>query len=216
MHFAASFPTGGTIMRLPSDSTGRHCLRTIALLGVLSITACGQRETPPTTAATATTATTERPGAADAKGGFTGNWTTIGSRQVLDLGPGQQASIFQLSGSMLLSGRERINRGFQAQLIGFSDTTTGLQGRSVWTDEHGDKVFSELGGEGLGPGQLIEGKFTGGTGRYAGISGEFSFKWKRIGAIEGNELTGRVVGLSGWARLGSSSVVAPTTAGGQQ
>ena len=76
------------------------------------------------------------------------------------------------------------------------------------------KVFSELSGEGIGPGQLIEGKFVGGSGRYVGISGEYSFKWKRLGAIEGNELTGRVVGLSGWARLGSPSAVAPTTAGG--
>jgi hypothetical protein len=73
----------------------------------------------------------------------------------------------------------------------------------VWTDERGDKVFSELSGEGIGPGKLIEGKLIGGTGRYAGISGEYSFKWKRIGASKADELTGRVVGLSGWARLGS-------------
>jgi hypothetical protein len=132
----------------------------------------------------------------------------------MDLGPGHQASIFQLGGSMLLSGKQRINRGFQSEALGFSDTTTGLQGHSVWTDEHGDKVFSELSGEGIGPGQLVEGKFTGGTGRYAGISGEYSFKWQRLGAIEGEELTGRVVGLAGSARLGSPGTVTPTTAGG--
>jgi hypothetical protein len=40
----------------------------------------------------------------------------------------------------------------------------------------------------LAPSQLIEGKFTGGTGRYAGITGDYSFKWQRIGAIEGDEL----------------------------
>ncbi|HCZ17572.1 MAG TPA: hypothetical protein DHV85_23975 [Candidatus Accumulibacter sp.] len=200
-------------MRLPRESCKRHFARSIALLGVLLVSACGQTETPP--AATTTTAvSTVAPGATDDRRPFTGDWTTIGSRQVMDLGPGQQAAVFQLSGSLLLSGQQRINRGFQAHLIGFSDTTTGMQGRSVWTDEHGDKVFSELSGEGIGPGQLIEGKFVGGSGRYVGISGEYSFKWKRLGAIEGNELTGRVVGLSGWARLGSPSAVAPTTAGG--
>ncbi|WP_291995309.1 hypothetical protein [Candidatus Accumulibacter sp. ACC003] len=186
------------------------------LLGVLLVTACGQPATPPATPPATKAATVSSDGTVAADGSFTGDWTTIGTRQVLDLGPGQQAVIFQLSGSLLLNGKQRINRGFQAQVIGFSDTTTGLQGRSVWTDEHGDKVFSELSGEGLGPGLLIEGKLTGGSGRYAGISGEYSFKWKRIGAIEGSELTGRVVDLSGWARLGSPSALAPTTAGGQQ
>ncbi len=145
---------------------------------------------------------------------FTGDWTVTGNRRVLDLLPGQRAGIFQLSGSLLLGGKERLNRGFYAEAIGFSDTTTGMQGRSVWVDEHGDKVFSELGGEGIGPGQLIEGKFIGGTGRYAGISGEYTFKWQRLGAIEGDELAGRVVDLSGWARLGTPNVVSPTTAGG--
>ena len=201
-------------MHLSSEPSERHRARTVVLLSVLLVAACGQSEDPP--AATATTAKTVAPAAADDRQVFTGNWTTIGSRQVLDLGPGQQASIFHLSGSLLLSGKQRINRGFQAQVIAFSDTTTGLQGRSVWTDEHGDKVFSELSGDVLGTGQLIEGKFIGGTGRYAGISGEYSFKWKRLGAIEGNELTGRVVGLNGWARIGSPNAVAPTTAGGQQ
>jgi hypothetical protein len=207
-------------MRLPGGSSTRHCGRSIALLSILLVTACGQADAPPAaTATTATTtpamtATTAAPMATDDKRTFTGTWTTIGSRHALDLGPGQQASVFQLSGSLLLSGKERINRGFQAQVIAFSDTTTGMQGRCVWTDEHGDKVFSELTGEGLGPGQLIEGTFIGGTGRYAGISGEYSFKWKRLGAIEGNELTGRVVGLNGWARLGSPNAVVPTTAGG--
>ncbi len=31
--------------------------------------------------------------------------------------------------------------GFQAKVIGFSDSLAGMQGRSVWTDENGDKVY---------------------------------------------------------------------------
>ena len=199
-------------MRLPSNSYVRHCSRAIAVLGTFLLTACGQPEPPP-----ATSVSTERTAAAtDDQRSFTGSWTTIGSQQFLDLGPGHQASIFELNGSLLLGGEQRINRGFQAHVIGFSDTTTGLQGRSLWTDENGDKVFSELSGEGLGPGQLIEGKLTGGTGRYAGVSGEYSFKWKRIGSVAGSELTGRVVDMKGWARLGSPNALAPTTSGDQK
>ena len=186
-------------MRWSSNSSTCHHAGRIALLSVFLATAAfGQ---------TANVATNETRN-------FTGNWTASGSRQLLDLGPGHQAGVFSLSGTILMSGMQQAKVGFQAEVIGFSDTTTGMQGRSVWIDEHGDKVFSELSGEGLGPGQLIEGKFIGGTGRYAGISGEYTFKWQRLGAIEGDELAGRVVDLSGWARLGTPNVVSPTTAGG--
>ena len=200
-------------MRWSNSSSTCHFLSHIALLAALLVTACGRSETPPAMAPATAPATSV---ATDDIRSFTGNWTTTGSRTFMDLGPGHQASIFELRGSMLLSGKQRVNPGFQSQAIGFTDTTTGMQAHSVWTDEHGDKVFSEWSGEGIGPGQLIEGKFTGGTGRYAGISGEYSFKWQRLGAIEGEDLAGRVVGLKGWARLGSPGTVAPTNAGGQK
>ena len=199
-------------MRWSSNPSRSHCSASIALLSVLLMTACGQPESPPASQATGAPVTA----AADDVRSFTGDWTVTGSRRVMDLLPGQQAAIFQVSGSMMLSGKQRLNRAFQSEAMGFSDTTTGMHGRSVWTDEHGDKVFSELSGEGFGPSQLIEGKFTGGTGRYAGISGEYSFKWQRLGAIEGDELAGRVVGLQGSARLGVPKVVSPTAAGGSK
>lgn len=192
-------------MRSSSESCRRHFVRAIALLGVLLVTACGQPETPPA----ATIPTDEvRP--------FTGNWTVTGNRQVLDLGPGRPTGTFQLSGALMLSGKQRLNLAFRAEVIGFSDPMSGLVGRSVWTDDRGDKAFSELRGEGVGPGKLIHGKFIGGTGRYSGLSGEYSFRWQRIGTIEGDQLTGRVVGLNGWARLGTPDAVSPTTSGGQQ
>lgn len=197
-------------MRLSRVSCKWRCSTSIALLSGLLVAACGEPASPPAGMPAGSPATATSTGMRN----FTGDWTVTGNRRVLDLLPGQRAGIFQLSGSLLLGGKERLNRGFYAEAIGFSDTTTGMQGRSVWVDEHGDKVFSELGGEGIGPGQLIEGKFIGGTGRYAGISGEYTFKWQRLGAIEGDELAGRVVDLSGWARLGTPNVVSPTTAGG--
>jgi len=199
-------------MRWSSNPCRSHCSPSIAVLSVLLMTACGQPASPPESQTASAPTTT----AADDVRSFTGDWTVTGSRRVMDLLPGQQAAIFQVSGSMMLSGKQRLNRAFQSEAMGFSDTTTGMHGRSVWTDEHGDKVFSELSGEGFGPSQLIEGKFTGGTGRYAGISGEYSFKWQRLGAIEGDELAGRVVGLQGSARLGAPKVVSPTAAGGSK
>jgi hypothetical protein len=131
----------------------------------------------------------------------------------MPLGPGHEAGIFKVSGSLLLTGAQRLTAGFKADVIGFSDTLAGMQGRSVWTDERGDKVFSELRGEEAGPGKLIKGRFLGGSGRYAGVSGEYTFRWQRLGVNEDGELSGRVVGLEGWARLAPSAAIPAATGG---
>ena len=77
---------------------------------------------------------------------FAGTWTAGGTRRTLCLGPNDRAAIFELTGSVLLTGAERPAVGFIAQAIGFSDSRNGMQGRCVWTDERGDMVYSELKG----------------------------------------------------------------------
>ena len=96
---------------------------------------------------------------------FEGTWTATGMRHTLTLGTDHRASIFDLTGSLLLIGNGRLGVGFRAQAIGFSDTLTGMQGRCVWTDEHGDKIYSQLQGEFVSTGKHIVGTFLGGTGR---------------------------------------------------
>lgn len=78
---------------------------------------------------------------------FQGNWSATGTRQMINLGTNHRASIFDLTGSLLLTGDRGLGVGFRAKAIGFSDSLTGMQGRSEWTDENGDKVYSELKGE---------------------------------------------------------------------
>ncbi len=102
--------------------------------------------------------------------------------------------------------------GFRAKAIGFSDNLGGMQGRCVWTDERGDKVYSELKGEWVGAGNSIVGTFLGGTGRFAGITGEYSFQWKYVVESEDGAVSGRAVNLQGRARFGSTAA-AP---GGEQ
>jgi hypothetical protein len=138
---------------------------------------------------------------------FTGTWSATGNRQTLQLAAGHRVAIFKVSGSLLLTGKQRPHLGFKADVIGFSDTLSGLQGRSVWTDEHGEQAFSELRGEEVGPGKLVQGRFIGGTGRYQGVSGEYTFTWQYLVDNEDGEVSGRVVGLKGWARLGSPGAV---------
>jgi hypothetical protein len=92
--------------------------------------------------------------------------------------------------------------GFLAEAIALSDTRTGLVGRAVWTDERGDRVFSELTGAAVGTGNRIAGTITGGTGRYAGAQGSYQFSWEYVIEAEEGAISGRAVGLAGRLRVG--------------
>jgi hypothetical protein len=137
---------------------------------------------------------------------FEGSWSASGSRQTISLGASHRASIFDLTGSLVLTGDRGLGVGFRAKAIGFTDSLAGMQGRSVWTDEHGDRVFSELKGEMVGTGNRITGTFLGGTGRFAGVTGEYSFRWEYVVESDDGTLSGRSVDLKGRARFNSATV----------
>jgi hypothetical protein len=132
---------------------------------------------------------------------FEGTWTAAGTRRTLRLGADDRAAIFELTGTVLLTGAQRPAVGFRAQAIGFSDTRAGMQGRCVWTDERGHMVYSELRGEWVGSGNRIVGTFIGGTGRYAGVTGDYTFQWQYVVDAEDGAVSGRVVDFKGRARL---------------
>ncbi len=136
---------------------------------------------------------------------FEGTWSASGIRQTLSLGANRRASVFDLTGSLLLTGERGLGVGFQAQAIGFTDSLVGMQGRCVWTDERGDKVYSELKGELVATGNRIVGTFLGGTGRYAGLTGDYSFQWQYVVESEDGAVSGRAVDLKGRARLSSAA-----------
>src|SRR5262245_30441094 len=145
---------------------------------------------------------------------FEGTWTAAGTRRTLRLGPNDRAAIFELTGSVLLTGPQRPAVGFIAHAIGFSDSRTGMQGRCVWTDERGDMVYSELKGQAVGSGNRIAGTFVGGTGRYAGVTGDYSFQWQYVVDTEDGAVSGRVVDLKGRARFGQATTALAGGTGG--
>jgi hypothetical protein len=128
---------------------------------------------------------------------FTGSWNGTGSRRTIPLGADRRGSIVDLSGSMLLSGPKRPGVGFRAEIIALVDNTTGLVGRSIWTDENGEQVFSELKGEGTTDRNRITGKILGGTGRYAGATGSYEFSWEWVMELDDGTVQGRAVDLKG-------------------
>lgn len=133
---------------------------------------------------------------------FEGSWNAAGSRHTISLGADRKASILELRGTMLLAGPGRPGVGFQSEVIALNDTATGLVGRSVWTDEHGDQVFSEIKGEGTAAKNHITGTILGGTGRYAGASGSYEFSWQFVIEAEDGSIQGRAIGLKGRVRAG--------------
>lgn len=134
---------------------------------------------------------------------FQGTWTATGSRNSLRLAEGRIATISTFSGSVVLAGASRPGIGFRSEAIVFNDTKTGLVGRAVWTDEHGDCAYSELRGEGTSSRNKITGTFVGGTGRYSGATGTYEFSWRFLVDNEDGNTQGQSVGLTGKVRVDS-------------
>jgi hypothetical protein len=134
---------------------------------------------------------------------FQGTWTAAGSRSTLRLAGNRWASISTYNGSLLLAGPSRPGIGFRSEAIVFSDNATGLVGRAVWTDEHGDQAVSELRGEGTANNNKIIGTFIGGTGRYSGAAGTYEFFWRFVLENEDGVVQGQSIGLNGQIRVDS-------------
>jgi hypothetical protein len=162
----------------------------IILAGLLLMSACGFLPQPPQP----TSANTEWHE-------FQGTWTATGSRNIMRLEGDRRASLANFNGSLLLTGPLRPNVGFRAEAIVFNDSATGMIGRAVWTDEHGDQAFSELHSLGTRTDNEIIGTFSGGTGRYAGAMGTYEFAWRFVLESEDGNIQGESVGLKGRVRL---------------
>jgi hypothetical protein len=128
---------------------------------------------------------------------FAGTWNAMGNRRSIALGEDRRGSIIELKGTMLLTGESRPAVGFRSELIALVDSKTGLVGRSVWTDERGEQVFSEVVGEGDAASNRIKGTFIGGTGRFAGVTGSYEYAWQYVLKAEDGSIQGRAVGLKG-------------------
>ncbi len=132
-----------------------------------------------------------------------GSWSVSGHRLTLPVEGGAEAALVDVSGAVLLSTGDGLSRGFQGRALGFADGQGLAVGRCVWTDESGDRIFSRLKGEPLGTGKRLLGTITGGTGRYAGLEGEFSLVWQYVLPGEDGLIQGRAVKLTGQVRQGS-------------
>lgn len=135
---------------------------------------------------------------------FTGNWSLAGRRHAITQQEGT-AAIVDLSGAFVLTSGAALGRGFRGEVVGFDDGEGVSVGRAVWTDDRGDRVFSRLTGEAIGGGRRITATITGGTGRYTGVEGEYTFTWQYVVAGEDDRIQGRAVNLTGRVRRAGAS-----------
>jgi hypothetical protein len=132
---------------------------------------------------------------------FEGSLSASGQRQTLPTESGRPAGTVQLSGTVAIATGEGLSRAFRSEVVGFDDGAGLTVLRGVWTDDRGDRIFTALKGETVASGRRIAATITGGTGRYAGISGEYSFEWQYVVEAEAGAISGRAVGLRGRYRI---------------
>jgi len=181
----------------------RRALRFVIVTGVVVLAACGSADSP-----------SEAKMSASGWHEFQGTWTATGHRTVIQLGVDRRASIADFDGSLLLAGASRPAIGFRAEALVLNDSATGMVGRSVWIDDRGDEVYSEMKGEATATGNRVVGTFIGGTGRYAGATGTYEFSWRFLLEAEDGTVQGQSQDLSGRVRVGAAP--AAPTAGGTQ
>jgi hypothetical protein len=134
---------------------------------------------------------------------FQGSWSAVGRRDTLPTESGRTAAIVALSGAVTLTEPSGTRAGFQGQAIAFDDGGSLSTGRAIWIDSRGDRIFSTLRGESLQSGRRIAGTITGGTGRYAGLTGEYALTWQYVvDAADDDVVQGRTVDLTGRFRSG--------------
>jgi hypothetical protein len=139
------------------------------------------------------------PGADVPRSTFQGSWSASGRRHTLPTEGSRPAAVVQLSGAVVLTDPAG---GFQGEALAFDDGASLSAGRAVWTDARGDRVFSTVRGDSLQSGRRIIGIITGGTGRYAGVTGDYTLTWQYVVSGEDDVVQGRAVDLRGRFRPG--------------
>ena len=150
------------------------------------------------------TADTRAQAPADGWRTFSGTWSATGTRQTLPTDHGV-AAVARVSGAIVLSGDGGAGIGFTADAMGFDDGAGAVVGRAVWTDSRGDRLFSSLRGEPLQTGRRISGTITGGTGRWAGATGDYTLTWQFVVAGEDDTIQGRSTDVRGRVRMAEGS-----------
>ena len=143
--------------------------------------------------------------AADGWRPFRATWTLSGQRSLLPTEGERPASIVHLTGPLTVTAGKGLGRGLLGEVIGFDDGRKLVTARAVFTDEHGDRIFCVIEAEPIGTGRRATATITGGTGRFAGLEGTFTFAWQYVVDAGTDEISGATVDLEGRTRGGAAA-----------
>jgi len=132
---------------------------------------------------------------------FEGSWSAVGRIQTVPT-EGASAAVVQLSGVVSLKSGSNLGAGFHGEAIAYEDGSSASAGRASWTDSRGDRVYSAFKGEPLQTGRRVVGTITGGTGRYAGVVGDYELTWQYVVSADDGVVQGRAADLRGRFRTG--------------
>ena len=131
---------------------------------------------------------------------FEASLSASGQRQVLEAGP-LEASTTHLSGSFAVRRGEGLRKGFRGEALVYGDGREVGVGTLVLTDDHGDQVFCSLVGDATREGAQVRATIRGGSGRYEGVEGDFTFLWRFLVKTSEGEVSGFAEKVEGRFRL---------------
>jgi hypothetical protein len=131
---------------------------------------------------------------------FTATWSLDGERQLIETEGKRPGSIVHLTGPLTLTRGEGLRAGFYSEVIGFDDGEALLVGRIVLVDDRSDRIFCTFRAEPIGNGRHATATIVGGSGRFEGLTGEFSFSWQYVVDVGEGRVSLRSVDVAGRTR----------------
>ncbi len=112
------------------------------------------------------------------EGSFTARWVVSGTWRGMGLEGTREVILADLTGRLDVTHGSGEIVDLATRCLVYSDSAKGGTGSCRWRHPSGDEIFVEVDGGLLAEDAPVSGRLTGGTGRYAGISGEFGFaRW---------------------------------------
>ena len=128
---------------------------------------------------------------------FSGTFTATGRRETVPQEDGGLAATMRLTGSLTITAGTGLRRGFRVEAVGFEEGHGNGLGRAVWIDDRGDRIYSRIVGATSETGRRSTATITGGTGRYVGLAGYYTFTWQYVLPGEQGVVQARAVSLNG-------------------
>jgi hypothetical protein len=109
------------------------------------------------------------------EGAFSARWVVTGTWRGIGLDEKREVILADLGGRLDVTPDGGALVDLASRCLVFWDSATGGTARCRWRHPSGEEIFSEVEGGLLAQGAPVTGRFVGGTGRYAGLAGEFRF-----------------------------------------